>query len=147
MLGHSAHTRMVMIVAHRGSTLAACDWVLFVSESTLEASGSHAHLFEVFVCVPRLPRLPHQRFTPGSQSWRSVGPAEPLRSGPCARAGVGTPCGEPRAGFSNGIAERAGIPPSLSQKSRPSPFRNDDANTDSFVRERILPASFFMKKA
>jgi len=46
MLRDLAHTRIVMIVAHRASTLAACDRVLFVHEGTLEASGSHAHLLE-----------------------------------------------------------------------------------------------------
>jgi ABC-type multidrug transport system fused ATPase/permease subunit len=46
MLRDLAHTRIVLIVAHRPSTLAACDRVLFVHEGTLEASGSHAHLLE-----------------------------------------------------------------------------------------------------
>jgi ABC-type multidrug transport system fused ATPase/permease subunit len=46
MLRDLAHTRIIMIVAHRASTLAACDRVLFVHEGTLEASGSHAHLLE-----------------------------------------------------------------------------------------------------
>lgn len=46
MLRDLAHTRIVMIVAHRASTLAACDRVLFVHEGTLEASGSHAQLLE-----------------------------------------------------------------------------------------------------
>jgi ABC-type multidrug transport system fused ATPase/permease subunit len=46
MLRDLAHTRIIMIVAHRASTLAACDRVLFVHEGALEASGSHAHLRE-----------------------------------------------------------------------------------------------------
>lgn len=46
MLRDLAHNRIVMIVAHRANTLAACDRVLFVHEGTLEASGSHAHLLE-----------------------------------------------------------------------------------------------------
>jgi ATP-binding cassette subfamily B protein len=46
MLRDLAHNRIVMIVAHRANTLAACDRVLFVHQGTLEASGSHAHLLE-----------------------------------------------------------------------------------------------------
>ncbi|MBV8134854.1 MAG: ABC transporter ATP-binding protein [Deltaproteobacteria bacterium] len=46
MLRDLAYTRIVMIVAHRASTLAACDRVLFVHEGSLEASGSHAQLLE-----------------------------------------------------------------------------------------------------
>jgi ABC-type multidrug transport system fused ATPase/permease subunit len=46
MLRDLAHTRIVIIVAHRASTLAACDRVLFVHQGQLEASGSHAHLLE-----------------------------------------------------------------------------------------------------
>jgi ABC-type multidrug transport system fused ATPase/permease subunit len=46
MLRDLAHTRIVIVVAHRASTLAACDRVLFVHEGTLESSGSHAHLLE-----------------------------------------------------------------------------------------------------
>jgi ABC-type transport system involved in cytochrome bd biosynthesis fused ATPase/permease subunit len=41
-----ARTRIVIVVAHRASTLAACDRVLFVHEGTLEASGTHAQLLE-----------------------------------------------------------------------------------------------------
>ena len=46
MLRDLARTRILMIVAHRASTLAACDRVLFVHKGTLEASGSHAQLLE-----------------------------------------------------------------------------------------------------
>jgi ABC-type multidrug transport system fused ATPase/permease subunit len=44
MLCDLARTRIVIVVAHRASTLAACDRVLFVHEGTLEASGTHAQL-------------------------------------------------------------------------------------------------------
>jgi ABC-type multidrug transport system fused ATPase/permease subunit len=46
MLCDLARTRIVIVVAHRASTLAACDRVLFVHEGTLEASGTHAQLLE-----------------------------------------------------------------------------------------------------
>lgn len=46
MLRDLAHTRIVIIVAHRASTLAACDRVLFLHQGQLEAAGSHAHLLE-----------------------------------------------------------------------------------------------------
>jgi ABC-type multidrug transport system fused ATPase/permease subunit len=46
MLRDLAHTRIVIIVAHRASTLAACDRVLFVHQGQLEAAGSHVHLLE-----------------------------------------------------------------------------------------------------
>ncbi len=39
-----ARTRIVLIVAHKPNTLAACDRVLFVHDGTLEASGTHQHL-------------------------------------------------------------------------------------------------------
>jgi ATP-binding cassette, subfamily B, bacterial len=46
MLRDLAHTRIVIIVAHRASTLAACDRVLFVHEGALEACATHAQLLE-----------------------------------------------------------------------------------------------------
>jgi ATP-binding cassette subfamily B protein len=39
-----ARTRIVLIVAHRASTLTACDRVLFIDQGTLAASGTHAKL-------------------------------------------------------------------------------------------------------
>jgi ATP-binding cassette subfamily B protein len=39
-----ARDRIVIIVAHRGGTLAACDRVFFVHGGTIAASGTHAHL-------------------------------------------------------------------------------------------------------
>ncbi len=39
-----ARNRIVIIVAHRAGTLAACDRVLFVHGGTIAASGTHAHL-------------------------------------------------------------------------------------------------------
>ncbi|HTR62214.1 MAG TPA: ABC transporter ATP-binding protein [Candidatus Binataceae bacterium] len=39
-----ARERIVLIVAHRPTTLAACDRVLFLHQGTLEASGTHASL-------------------------------------------------------------------------------------------------------
>jgi ABC-type multidrug transport system fused ATPase/permease subunit len=39
-----ARDRIVIIVAHRAGTLAACDRVFFVHDGTIAASGTHAHL-------------------------------------------------------------------------------------------------------
>jgi ATP-binding cassette, subfamily B, bacterial len=39
-----ARERIVLIVAHRAGTLAACDRVFFVHDGTVAASGSHANL-------------------------------------------------------------------------------------------------------
>ena len=39
-----ARDRIVIIVAHRAGTLAACDRVFFVHSGTIAASGTHAHL-------------------------------------------------------------------------------------------------------
>ncbi len=39
-----ARDRIVIIVAHRGGTLAACDRVFFIHNGTIAASGTHAHL-------------------------------------------------------------------------------------------------------
>jgi ATP-binding cassette, subfamily B, bacterial len=39
-----ARDRIVIIVAHRAGTLAACDRVFFVHDGTVAASGTHAHL-------------------------------------------------------------------------------------------------------
>jgi ATP-binding cassette, subfamily B, bacterial len=39
-----ARDRIVIIVAHRGGTLAACDRVFFVHDGTVAATGTHAHL-------------------------------------------------------------------------------------------------------
>jgi ATP-binding cassette subfamily B protein len=39
-----ARTRIVLIVAHRPNTLAACDHVFFLNGGTLAASGSHQEL-------------------------------------------------------------------------------------------------------
>ena len=39
-----ARSRIVLIVAHRATTLAACDRVLFANNGTLEASGAHTQL-------------------------------------------------------------------------------------------------------
>ena len=44
MLRELARTRIVLIVAHRVSTLAASDRVLFVRDGALQASGTHSHL-------------------------------------------------------------------------------------------------------
>ena len=41
-----ARDRIVIIVAHRAGTLAACDRVFFVHGGTIAASGTHAHLLE-----------------------------------------------------------------------------------------------------
>jgi ABC-type multidrug transport system fused ATPase/permease subunit len=45
-LRHLAARRIVLIVAHRASTLAACDRVLFVNEGTLSACGTHQQLLD-----------------------------------------------------------------------------------------------------
>lgn len=45
-LRHLAARRIVLIVAHRASTLAACDRVLFVNEGTLSACGTHQQLID-----------------------------------------------------------------------------------------------------
>jgi ABC-type multidrug transport system fused ATPase/permease subunit len=39
-----AHDRIVVIVAHRAGTLAACDRVFFINDGTIAASGRHADL-------------------------------------------------------------------------------------------------------
>jgi ABC-type multidrug transport system fused ATPase/permease subunit len=39
-----ARDRIVIIVAHRAGTLAACDRVFFIQDGTMAASGTHAHL-------------------------------------------------------------------------------------------------------
>jgi len=39
-----ARDRIVIIVAHRASTLAACDRVFFIENGTIGASGSHAEM-------------------------------------------------------------------------------------------------------
>lgn len=39
-----AHDRIVIIVAHRAGTLAACDKVFFIHGETIGAAGTHAHL-------------------------------------------------------------------------------------------------------
>jgi ATP-binding cassette subfamily B protein len=39
-----ARDRIVIIVAHRAGTLAACDRVFFIHDGTMAASGTHAHL-------------------------------------------------------------------------------------------------------
>jgi ATP-binding cassette, subfamily B, bacterial len=39
-----AHDRIVIIVAHRAGTLAACDKVFFIHGKTIGAAGTHAHL-------------------------------------------------------------------------------------------------------
>ncbi len=39
-----ARDRIVIIVAHRAGTLAACDRVFFIHDGTIAASGTHAHL-------------------------------------------------------------------------------------------------------
>ena len=39
-----ARDRIVIIVAHRAGTLAACDRVFFVHDGTIAASGTHSHL-------------------------------------------------------------------------------------------------------
>ncbi|MGA7869495.1 MAG: ATP-binding cassette domain-containing protein, partial [Candidatus Binatus sp.] len=39
-----ARDRIVIIVAHRASTLAACNRVIFIDGGTITASGTHAHL-------------------------------------------------------------------------------------------------------
>jgi ATP-binding cassette subfamily B protein len=39
-----ARERIVLVVAHRAGTLAACDRVVFIHGGTVAASGSHAHL-------------------------------------------------------------------------------------------------------
>ncbi len=39
-----ARDRIVIIVAHRSNTLAACDHVFFIHDGTIAASGTHAHL-------------------------------------------------------------------------------------------------------
>jgi len=39
-----ARDRIVIIVAHRAGTLAACDRVFFVHDGTIAATGTHAHL-------------------------------------------------------------------------------------------------------
>jgi ABC-type multidrug transport system fused ATPase/permease subunit len=39
-----ARDRIVIIVAHRAGTLAACDRVFFIHDGTVAASGTHAHL-------------------------------------------------------------------------------------------------------
>jgi len=39
-----ARDRIVIIVAHRAGTLAACDHVFFVHDGTISASGTHVHL-------------------------------------------------------------------------------------------------------
>jgi ABC-type multidrug transport system fused ATPase/permease subunit len=41
-----ARTRIVVIVAHRATTLAACDRVLFINGGTLASEGPHAELLE-----------------------------------------------------------------------------------------------------
>ncbi|HUY27946.1 MAG TPA: ABC transporter ATP-binding protein [Candidatus Binataceae bacterium] len=41
-----ARTRIVVIVAHRANTLAACDRVIFIKDGTLAASGPHAELID-----------------------------------------------------------------------------------------------------
>jgi ATP-binding cassette, subfamily B, bacterial len=43
-LAELALERIVLIVAHRAGTLAACDRVVFIHGGTVAASGSHAHL-------------------------------------------------------------------------------------------------------
>jgi len=48
MLRELARDRIVLIVAHRPSTLAACDRVIFVHQGTIQASGTHAHLLESY---------------------------------------------------------------------------------------------------
>jgi ABC-type multidrug transport system fused ATPase/permease subunit len=48
MLRDLARDRIVLIVAHRPSTLAACDRVIFVHQGTIQASGTHAHLLESY---------------------------------------------------------------------------------------------------
>ena len=39
-----SHDRIVIIVAHRAGTLAACDKVFFIHDKTIGAAGTHAHL-------------------------------------------------------------------------------------------------------
>ncbi len=39
-----ARDRIVIIVAHRSNTLAACDRVFFIHDGTIAAAGTHAHL-------------------------------------------------------------------------------------------------------
>jgi ABC-type multidrug transport system fused ATPase/permease subunit len=46
VLRQLAHTRIVIIVAHRAETLAACDRVHLMSEGRLCASGTHAELIK-----------------------------------------------------------------------------------------------------
>ncbi len=41
-----ARTRIVLVVAHKSNTLAACDLVLFVNEGRLETAGAHDCLIE-----------------------------------------------------------------------------------------------------
>ncbi|HVA80896.1 MAG TPA: ABC transporter ATP-binding protein, partial [Candidatus Binataceae bacterium] len=41
-----ASTRIILIVAHRANTLAACDRVIFIKDGTLAASGPHAELID-----------------------------------------------------------------------------------------------------
>jgi ABC-type transport system involved in cytochrome bd biosynthesis fused ATPase/permease subunit len=41
-----ALTRIVVIVAHRANTLAACERVLFIAGGTLACEGAHAELLE-----------------------------------------------------------------------------------------------------
>jgi ABC-type multidrug transport system fused ATPase/permease subunit len=43
-LRNLAHDRIVLIVAHRADTLAACDRIFFVADGTISASGTHADL-------------------------------------------------------------------------------------------------------
>ena len=59
-----ARDRIVIIVAHRADTLAACDRVLFVNGGTMAAAGTHLELLKKNRALPRLPgayrlRNPH----------------------------------------------------------------------------------------
>jgi len=46
VLRQLAHTRIVIVVAHRAETLAACDRVHLISDRSVRASGTHPDLIK-----------------------------------------------------------------------------------------------------